>query len=213
MLSGLLYCGECGAKMRYQKWNPKTGECKIICYSQQKSKKYLVKDENCDNEKYWQSDIENAVIGELFRMSYLNNEEVEKAESEVDPLAVFEEERDKAVRELRHLVKQSARYENDEKRRAIYEMHLAEIDECNDRILYYENAIENEKQRSTVKGRVLKTKEVLRTLKDTWTEMTAEEKQKVCRQLIDRVVIHKDGVVDVHLHLASYLRTSEEETA
>ena len=57
MLSGLLYCAECGAKMRYQKWNPKTGECKIVCYSQQKSKKYLVKDENCDNSKYWQSDI------------------------------------------------------------------------------------------------------------------------------------------------------------
>ena len=77
----------------------------------------------------------------------------------------------------------------------------------------YKKAIENEKQRSTVKGRVLRTKEVLRTLKDTWGEMTAEDKQKVCRQLIDRVEIHKDGVVDVHLHLASYLRNSEDETA
>lgn len=51
LLTGLMYCGKCGAKMRYQKWG-KHGS-KIVCYSQQSSKPYLVKDPNCDQDKIW----------------------------------------------------------------------------------------------------------------------------------------------------------------
>ena len=42
LLTGLLVCGRCGAKMRYQKWG--NAGVKIVCYSQQRSKPYLVKD-------------------------------------------------------------------------------------------------------------------------------------------------------------------------
>ena len=44
LLTGLVRCGVCGAKMRYAKWG-KQGY-KLVCYSQQTSKKYLVRDEN-----------------------------------------------------------------------------------------------------------------------------------------------------------------------
>ena len=50
LLTGLLYCGKCGAKMRYQKWDKKNNRAKLICYSQQKSKSYLIKDYNCDQK-------------------------------------------------------------------------------------------------------------------------------------------------------------------
>ena len=46
LLTGLLVCGKCGAKMRYQKWT--SGTTKIVCYSTQASSKpNLVKDPNC----------------------------------------------------------------------------------------------------------------------------------------------------------------------
>lgn len=41
MLAGLCYCGRCGARMRYQKWGKYH---KLVCYSQQSTKKYMIKD-------------------------------------------------------------------------------------------------------------------------------------------------------------------------
>ena len=65
LLTGLLYCGKCGAKMRYQKWG-KTG-CKIVCYSQDKSKTHLIKDPDCKNARLWADDVEDTVVRDLFR--------------------------------------------------------------------------------------------------------------------------------------------------
>ena len=64
LLTGLVYCGKCGAKMRYQKWGKKG--TKFVCYSQQKSKQYLIKDPNCNQEKPWADEIEAFVIKTLF---------------------------------------------------------------------------------------------------------------------------------------------------
>jgi len=40
LLTGLVYCGVCGAKLRYQKWG--NAGFKLVCYSQQISKPYLI---------------------------------------------------------------------------------------------------------------------------------------------------------------------------
>ncbi len=67
LLTGLIYCGKCGAKMRYQKWG--NAGHKICCYSQQSSKSYMIKDKNCDNKKHWAYEIEDAVLSQLFKFS------------------------------------------------------------------------------------------------------------------------------------------------
>ena len=85
LLTGLIYCGVCGARYRYQKWDRKNGEHKLVCYSRQKSKPYLVKDENCDNELYWATDVEQAVVDQLFSMDYLGNEDHQKEQPYLDP--------------------------------------------------------------------------------------------------------------------------------
>ena len=63
LLTGLLVCGKCGAKMRYQKWG--ADKVKVYCYSQQTSKLNLVKDPNCDNPRYDAEDLEKIVVEEL----------------------------------------------------------------------------------------------------------------------------------------------------
>ena len=81
--------------MRYQKWN-KYGDCKIVCYSTQKStresKPYLVKSDSCSQERFWASDVEDAVAEALFEMSYLANTEDTKAPVYIDPFEAIEKE-------------------------------------------------------------------------------------------------------------------------
>ena len=64
LLTGLCFCGKCGAKLRYAPWGK--GRSKLVCYSQQTSKPYLVKDPNCDQPRLWAEDVEQAVIHTLF---------------------------------------------------------------------------------------------------------------------------------------------------
>lgn len=196
LLTGLLYCGECGAKMRYQKWNKHTGECKIVCYSQQKSKAYLVRDENCDNEKYWQSDIENAVINELFSLSYLGNEKNKKTVSLLDPIVSLNAELKKEMQKLSRLYD----FEDDDD-----EVLKEKILNSRRRINELKTQIASEEEQKKIKKKVEKAKEIFSTLKGTWKHMTPKEQQSVCRELIDKVVVYKNGTVDVHLKLKSYL--------
>ena len=199
LLAGLLVCGECGAKMRYQKWNKTTGECKIVCYSQQSSKEYLLKDENCDNEKYWQSDIEGAVIAELFRLTYLGSE-AQKTAPAFDPMAALNEELIKEQRKLSRL------YEFEDTEGGESDDVLADkILNTRKRINDIKSQIESEREQIKIRRKVGRAIEIFRTLKGGWDHMSQKEKQSVCQELIDRAVIYKNGTVDVHLKLRSYL--------
>ena len=197
LLSGITYCGECGAKMRYQKWDKKTGECKFVCYSHQKSKKYLVKDENCDNKLFWQSDIEEAVIGELFRLSYLGDEGKKKSEGVIDPVEALTNQLVAEKRKLSRLYDFDDGSEDD--------VLEEKILNCRKRINDIQAQISSEKRQSEIARKINKAREIFATIEGTWEHMTAKERQSVCRELIDSVIIHKDGVIDVHLKLRSYL--------
>ncbi len=67
LLTGLLVCGHCGAKMRYQKWG-NAGD-KLVCYSRDKSKPHLVHDENCPNKGIMAREVEEIVIRDLSKLS------------------------------------------------------------------------------------------------------------------------------------------------
>lgn len=195
LLSGLLVCGQCSAKMRYQKWN-KHGECKLVCYSKQKSKPNLVKTDDCDSEYFWASDVEEAVIAELFRMTYLGNEDKKKLATYIDPTEALEREWKEAKRKLSRL------YDLDDDDD---EVLLEKIQALRSRIKQLQHQINSEEEKKKIMRKVEKAKSIFRSLESTWPHMTDKERQSVCQELIDRVVIHKDGVIDVHLKLRSYL--------
>lgn len=200
LLSGLVYCGECGAKMRYQQWG-KSGR-KFICYSQQTSKKNLIKDENCDNERYWTDDVEQAVIQELFRLTYLGNDENKKTANSVDPISVLQKELSTERRRLSRLYD----FEDEDETDDVLREKILDVKK---RMLHIEAQIREEEEKSSIDKKIRKARGVLRTLQSTWPHMSELERQTVCRELIDRVVIYKDGVIDVHLKLKSYLIHTE----
>lgn len=208
LLSGLVFCGECGSKMRYQKWN-KNNACKLVCYSTQKSnrqsKAYLVKDKDCASKKYWATEIENAVLSQLFEMSYLADAAATKAASFVDPITVQEEELKKMTRRLSRLYDQMADLNADgEDCEILREKILTTRNRKRELELWLKDA--DAQQRLYKK--VERAKTLLRTLKDTWEYFSPEEKQAVLRELIKSVKIYTEGedtIVDVDLKLHSYL--------
>lgn len=199
LLSGLLHCGQCRAKMRYQKWN-KNCECKLVCYSKQKSKPSLVKTDACDSEYFWASDVEEAVIAELFRMTYLANEEQKKSITYIDPTEALARERKTAAQKLSRLYDLYGSSDGSED-----DILAEKIQAAKDRLRQLDAQISSEEEKKKISRKIEKAKAIFRNLESSWPHMTDKEKQSVCQELIDRVVIHKDGFVDVHLKLRSYL--------
>ena len=199
LLSGLIYCGVCGARCRYQKWDKKTGECKIVCYSHQKSKSYLVKDENCDNELYWASDVEEAVISELFKLSFLGNDNINKNEPYFDPTASLLIELSKERKKLSRLydLLDDEGLEDDILKDKIIKTRV--------KISDIQSMLKDAEKQSKITNKINKAKVILRTISSTWEHMSREEKQTVCRELIERIEIGKNSSIHVKLKLNSYL--------
>lgn len=203
LLSGLLYCGECGARFRYQKWNKKTGECKIVCYSRQKSKSYLVKDPNCDNELFWANDIEEHVVQALFDMKYLADESESKTPSYISNVTKqIESEIADIDKLVANAVQTMVITGNAPEAVAEYNKHV-KAREAKRKLLA------DQKRKELIAQQIVAAKNTLRNLQSTWEYMTPEERQTVCRELIEKVVIYKNGNVDLRLHLNSYLAANK----
>ena len=186
LLTGLIYCGKCGAKMRYQKWGNKG--CKLICYSQQKSKKYLIKDPDCDQEKIWAVEIEGYVVNALFQ--FADNYEPSKTESliEKDKLTLLYNQKNELSKKLKRLYNIYAEQDDDMLLETISDVKK-QLDSVNKKI---EQNIQNnteEKQRKEKIG-------ILRNLSSIWNDITANEKKTIIRKLVDKIVI-----TDNHVHI------------
>ncbi len=202
LLSGLLVCGECGAKMRYQKWN-KSGDCKVVCYSKQKSKPNLVKSDDCQSELFWACDIEDAVVQELFKMKYLGDSTNQK-EAYFDYTAAIKNELKDAMTLLN---KYYQRKEQIDLGKSLEIPEIVEdlIQKQSQKIRSLQSQLNSEEEKNNISRRIERAKNIFRNLEGTWKYMTDKEKQSVCQELIDRVEIHKEGIIDVHLKLRSYL--------
>lgn len=201
LLSGLVYCGECGAKMRYQKW-AKDGSCKLICYSKYKTKPALVRSDNCPNEMFWAADIEAAVIRELFRMEFIDDSRQQDTTPFVDPADALEKQIAAAKRKLNRLYD----FEDDEEDAVLEE----KIQTLRHQIRELESQLENEAEKSRIAQRLDRAASILKNLHGTWERMSDKERQSVCQELIDRVELYRDGRVTVGLKLRNYLSSQTE---
>ena len=183
LLTGLVYCGKCGAKMRYQAWGKKGH--KFVCYSQQSSKPYLIKNPDCDQEKHWADEVEDIVVKTLFKLKEKNrnttNEEIKQS-----ALDVLNNQREELERKIKRLYNLYAESEND--------ILLDTIEENTKKLDSVNNMIKSEiKQVNTLKNRN-KVKDEIDTLEEKWEYMTQKEKQSIIRILVNKVVITDDNV-------------------
>ncbi len=177
LLSGLVWCGVCGAKMRYQKWG-KAG-CKLVCYSRQKSKPYLVHDPDCDNEPIWAKEVENAVISDLFAFT---PDKIESGrETELSVLELLERKKTVAETKLKRLYELYAESGNELLRQSI----RGQLDE----IELLEQKMREEQQRGRWSKTAKLAKNQLKNVAATWDYMRPMEKRALVCSVIDRITV------------------------
>lgn len=180
LLTGMVYCGKCGAKMRYMKWG-KAGY-KLVCYSQQKSKEYLVRDPNCDNPAPWAEDVEAGVTATLFAAARKRLTDAQKSVVAPNTTDMIQDQLRKAETALRRLYDLYADSGD--------EILLEKIQVRKAEVVRLSESLVDEKIKAEAKRQVMRTYEQLDSIETAWSEMTTQEKRAVLASVIDSIAIN-----------------------
>ena len=182
LLAGLIYCGECGARMRYQKWGKKG--YKLVCYSKQTSKPYLVHDPLCKAENVWADEVEDAVLRDIFSMSL---------EGDADKKDFPKEKTSKSKRLEKKLVKLYDLWsEGDDALIKVIEDTKKKLERAKEE----ESALlEKEKKRSKREN----YKDKIAGVSDLWDTLEMREKRAIVRSVVERIVI-SSGKINIYYH-------------
>ncbi len=181
LLTGLLVCGHCGAKMRYQKWGG-AGD-KIVCYSRDKSKPHLVHDADCPNRGVMAREVEEVVVRDLSRLAAGPGESPVRQSDEAACRRALE----RAKRKLRRLYELYAEGEDDSLLEAVGRAKT-ERDRA-------ERALA-EAEASAAQHDDTEARDALRTIGSCWGKLDNRERQAVVRACVDKIVL-QNGKVEV----------------
>lgn len=182
LLAGLIICGMCGSKLRYQKWG-KRGY-KIYCYSQDSGKRHLAKGNGpCENIKIWADELESVVISDLFTVAR-ERIESDTCEVEIDITVAMRRQYETAERRLKTLYNLYAESED----KTLFET----IKENRNELAEIKRRLENESERENEADRNKETAEEITGIREAWEYMTVEEKQALIRRFIDKIIITGD---------------------
>lgn len=182
LLTGLCYCGKCGARMRYMKWG-KAGY-KLVCYSQQHSKPYLVRDPNCDGPAPYAEDVEAGVIQTLFTVSKNKLADAQKSVQSGSISDMLQDHLDKAEAKLRRLY-------------GLYgdsgDVYLLEtINKTKGDIERLTTSLADEHSKEQATRSALSAYQRLEGIQDAWPQMSVQEQRTVLASVIDRITISTD---------------------
>ena len=179
LLTGLLVCGHCGAKMRYQKWG-NAGD-KLVCYSRDKSKPHLVHDANCPNRGVMAREVEAVVIADLSRLA---SEPTLPRTRQTDAVSC-RRALERAARKLRRLYELYAEGEDDTLRDA--------IDRAKREKARAETALQQAEQTNRMQTQS-EARNALRTIGSCWDSLDAQQRQALVRACVDKIQLQNDKI-------------------
>ena len=164
--------------MQYRKWG-KNGD-KLVCYSQQTNKKYLVKDADCDQEKIWAEEIEEIVIADIkkFALKYQEMGDEQIQTSVVETLRQKEATLKKKIKNLFNLYSETED-----------ELLLETIRENKTALSKIAQQIEKEESEKAASNNKKQLKETLQNLSQIWDCLSFTEKQNIIRNIVDKIVV------------------------
>lgn len=178
MLTGLCYCGVCGARMRYHKWD---GNPRLLCYSQVKGKEYMQKDTNCNNKRPVAKDVEFEVEDCFKRFAITIDGNVEQKESNEDILS-------SAINKSNSKIKKLYSLYADNPNENLFEVIQEEEARVKDLKSQLEQELARERKVDTDKI------ERIKKISDIWGRLTSKEKNRVLKECIDKIVITGDNI-------------------
>ena len=192
LLTGLVSCGKCGAKMRYQKWSK--GDYKFVCYSQQKSKPYLIKDPNCDQMKLWASDVEDMVIKAILQFADNYQSTEDESVVELDTMTILLDQKNELNKKLKRLYSVFSDGDDDD------DVLLETISEIKKQITEVDHKIQLEKNTSLANNKKEEKVQIVYKVKNLWNTFTPLQKKTIIRKLISKIEL-RDECVDIHFSI------------
>lgn len=215
LLAGLIYCGKCGARMRFktQNWKDKDGKQKwqrqyYLCYSRSSSHERMVRNSSCDMPYLPVSTANQAVIDHLMRLSLspsLLKESVAAAlgkrkndYSEKDLISV--------KKEITATRKKIDRWNN------AFENGAIEVDDLMQRTrdlrerrqLLEARLLEIEAQINAEKNALLSAQDIVSQIKkfhEIWEYAGSKDRRVIIGGLVDSVIVHSPENIEVNLLL------------
>ena len=194
LLASMVYCGHCGAKMRYQKWG-KQGYV-FTCYSRQTQKDYMIKDSSCTQIRVRAAEVEKIVIDTIFKMKIhavdIDSESKENMSEQIGVLESLEKSMNEIEREIRNLYSLYAKTTDN--------FLLQTIEEKKQE---YSNTLEQYNKQKLSINNISSNNDLLDkidNIEEAWDFMTIEERQSIVRCLVSRVII-TDNKVKVVLNM------------
>jgi site-specific DNA recombinase len=190
LLSGLLFCGDCGARMYARKVSSKTK--KYICHSVARTSPAMIKSDSCSNRlhPYTVADLDEIVIHEIEELSLdrskFDSMIADHVNTNVSELPILQER-------INELQKQENRLLN------LYQSGIVDLNDISGRL----GALKEEKEKLRQSISALEAIEVESTAKDAWEQVKdfsavlgsadPESLQRLIHSLIDRIdVLNED---------------------
>ncbi len=203
ILRGIVYCGECGARMRAKKASGrKKARVQYVCYSRDGRAPHMVKDENCPSRYIEAYKLEYLVIEKLLTYSQNPGIIVDETNKKNDKKPSNDNAVASAKTELQAVTKTIKKYQDAFE--SSDDMDMAEfrerVKELRERRQYLEAFITENQQKPEKKAAISRhSLSLLKNLPTAWNLSNDEEKQKLIYDIIKKVTVFRDGSIDLEL--------------
>lgn len=216
LLSGIIWCGECEARMRvkntwqnYPCTTPKKVTRYYVCYSQDGSAEYMVRKAGCTCGYKHADDIEKKVIAELYSFSndkeliqYVINESMSKTSDSKSLLRVINQAR----KDIDAVDKRLDRWYTAFEKGALDPDQLMErVKDLRDKKTYLQGQItELENKLKEVDTRQANSEELMKLMQDfptIWEEADEPERRGIISRMIKAVKVYGNGQIKIDYNL------------